>query len=211
MLASHFMAAPDRSTTWLLVALHGLGDSYHGYTWLPSALELPWLNFALVNAPDSYYGGYSWYDFASDPGPGVLRSRKLLTDFLDKSRREGFVPGRTFLFGFSQGCLMTIEVGLNSADVFAGLIGVSGYAHEPERLLRSLSPAATQQRFLLTHGTDDTLIPIVPVRQQIQQFQKAGLNIEWHEFHKDHTIIPAEISLIRRFLEQRRAEAAQRG
>ena len=45
-----------------MVMLHGLGDSIEGYRWWPEALGLPWLNHLLVNAPDDYYGGYSWFD-----------------------------------------------------------------------------------------------------------------------------------------------------
>ena len=46
----------------LMVVLHGLGDSMEGYRWLPEMLGLPWLNYLLVNAPDAYYGGHSWFD-----------------------------------------------------------------------------------------------------------------------------------------------------
>ena len=35
-----------------MIVLHGLGDSMEGYRWLPEALQLPWLNYLLVNAPD---------------------------------------------------------------------------------------------------------------------------------------------------------------
>jgi hypothetical protein len=38
--------------------LPGLGDSIEGYRWLPEAMDLPWMNHLLVNAPDQYYGGY---------------------------------------------------------------------------------------------------------------------------------------------------------
>src|SRR5215469_15363444 len=69
----------------LWIMLHGLGDSIEGYRWLPQAMRLPWMNYLLVNAPDKYYGGYSWYNFAGQPGdivPGVERSRKLLFQLL---------------------------------------------------------------------------------------------------------------------------------
>ena len=36
--------------------LHGLGDSIEGYRWMPEALDLPWLNYLLVNAPDANMG-----------------------------------------------------------------------------------------------------------------------------------------------------------
>ena len=104
------------------------------------------------------------------------------------------------MFGFSQGCLMTIESGLRYPHQFSGLIGISGYAFQPERLVKELTPAALQQHFLLTHGTQDSLIPIAPVRSQIALLKSAGVQTEWHEFEKEHTIAgEAELSVIREF------------
>lgn len=208
MLETELLPALVRDSRRLMVVLHGLGDSMDGYRWLPDLLALPWLNYLLVNAPDPYYGGYSWYDFAEDPGPGVRRSRALLVSLLDEQRKRGFATEQTLLFGFSQGCLMTLEVGLRYPQRFAGLIGISGHVFEPERLLEELSPLARQQQLLLTHGTGDPLIPIGPVRRQIALLQSAGLQIEWHEFAKDHTIAgEAELAVIRRFASQCRLEA----
>ena len=184
-----------------MVVLHGLGDSMEGYRWMPSVLALPWLNYLLVNAPDDYFGGFSWYDIYGDAAPGVDRSRRLLFELVDDLPARGFDLAQTVLFGFSQGCLMAIEVGVRYPHRFAGLVGVSGYAHEPETLLRELSPVARQQRWLLTHGTEDPLIPLGPVRQQVQQLQAAGLNIQWREFRKAHTIDErAELACIRQFV-----------
>ena len=186
-----------------MIVLHGLGDSMAGYTWLPQLLNLPWLNYLLVNAPDSYYGGFSWYDFAGEPAPGILRSRKLLFDLVEKQRDDGWPTNQTTVFGFSQGCLMTWELGLHYPHLFAGLVGVSGYAHEPEQIFDRLSPLAKQQRFLVTHGTMDNLIPFAQVRAQVQALKNAGLQIEWHEFRKDHTIAGEdEIAVIREFVKR---------
>src|SRR5882672_624849 len=104
MLDHELIPAHDKNSRRLMVMLHGLGDSIEGYRWLPQALELSWLNYLLVNAPDEYYGGYSWYDFANDPGPGVIHSRRLLFELLDEQRANGFAATETTVFGFSQGC-----------------------------------------------------------------------------------------------------------
>jgi phospholipase/carboxylesterase len=201
MLTTDFIPAAEKQSRKLIVALHGLGDSMEGYRWLPQILGFPWLNCLLVNAPDEYYGGYSWYDFAADPGPGVARSRQLLFTLLDRQREAGFPTEQTILFGFSQGCLMTIDVGLRYPHRLAGLVGISGYSHEPEKAVQELSAVAREQRFLLTHGTNDPLIPIGPVRAQVALLKSAGLQVEWHEFEKEHTIEGAsELGLIRSFV-----------
>ena len=201
MLDTEFLPATDKSSKRLLIASHGLGDSTAGYRWLPSAMRLPWMNYLLVNAPDEYYGGYSWYDFDGNPGPGIERSRKALFELLDAQRANGFATEQTVLFGFSQGCLMTLDVGFRYPHRFAGLIGVSGYVHEPAMVLKELSPVAKEQRMLFTHGTKDPLIPCIEVRGQVDGLKAAGLKIEWREFAKVHTIAgEEELAVIRDFV-----------
>src|ERR1700733_13063433 len=120
MLHSDFIPAPEKDSRRLMIMLHGLGDSIEGYRWFPDAMRLPWLNYLLVNAPDEYYGGYSWYDYAGDPAPGVERSRRLLVELLDDLKGRGYAPDQITLGGFSQGCLMSIETGLRYPHRLAG-------------------------------------------------------------------------------------------
>lgn len=201
MLKTELIPASDPQSRRLMIVLHGLGDSMEGYRWLPPTLELRWMNYLLVNAPDTYFSGYSWYNFADEPGPGIIRSRALLFRLLDDLRAQGFPTGQTTLFGFSQGCLMTLEVGARYPHEFAGLIGISGYVHQPEQLLKELSAVAIRQRFLVTHGSLDPLIPLAEVREQINLLKADGLHIEWHEFAKAHTIAGlAEIEVIQNFV-----------
>jgi phospholipase/carboxylesterase len=181
--------------------LHGLGDSIEGYRWMPEAMGLPWMNYLLVNAPDEYYGGYSWFDFAGDIVPGVVRSRKLLFELLEEQPAKGFPADQITFGGFSQGCLMSLDVGLRYPHRFAGVVGISGYVCEPEKLVRELSPVAKQQRLLVTHGTLDPMIPFARAREQFKFLQNAGVQIEFHEFFKAHTIAgEAELELIRKFV-----------
>ena len=83
-------------------------------------------------------------------------------------------------------------------------MGISGYVHEPERLVKLFSPVATEQQFLITHGTRDPLIPIERVRPQMEILRKAGLKIDWHEFAKQHNVAgEAEITVIRNLISAR--------
>ena len=201
MLETELVPASDASSRRLMVVLHGLGDSMEGYRWLPPELDLPWLNYLLVNAPDDYYGGFSWYDIYGNPAPGIARSRDLLFALLDDLARRGFNPADTLLFGFSQGCLMSIEVGARYPHRLNGIIGISGYVDDTDSLLRAMSPVARDQRFLVTHGTQDPLLPLEPVRGQMQRLRAGGLNLAFHEFVKAHTIEgAAELKLIRDFV-----------
>ena len=56
---------------------------------------------------------------------------------------------------------------------------------------------------LSTHGMMDDLIPIEESQKQVELVRKAGLQVEWKEIVKGHTIDPfGEMMLIRRFIEQ---------
>jgi len=132
MLHSELIPAADPKSRRLMVMLHGLGDSLEGFRWLPEALDLPWLNYLLVNAPDEYYGGYSWFDL-DDPAPGVKRSRELLFTLLEDLRGKDLPADQITLGGFSQGCLMSAEVGLRYPQVLAGIVGISGWCGSRKR------------------------------------------------------------------------------
>lgn len=200
-LHSELIPARERDSRALMLMLHGLGDSLEGYRWWPEAMGLPWMNYLLVNAPDEYYGGYSWFDFMGDIVPGVQRSRRLLFDLLDQMRAKGFPTELTTVGGFSQGGLMSVEVGLRYPHRFAGIVCISGFICEPERLVEEMPPVAFEQRLLITHGTIDPLIPFAEVREQVNILKAAGLRVEWHELVKEHTIAgEEELDLIRRFV-----------
>ncbi len=209
MLDTELIPAVEPDSKWLMVVLHGLGDSMEGYRWLPKALDLPWLNYLLVNAPDDYHGGFSWYDIYENPDPGVKRSRKAIEGLLDNQREGGFPSDQTFQFGFSQGCLMTMEMAMRYSHRLAGCIGVSGYVYEPDIALDELSSVAKEQETLFTFGTLDPIIPADKVKGQLSQLVTEGnLQIEAHEFAKEHTIAGAEeLSLIRDFIRMRGPEA----
>ena len=199
MLHTEFIAAAEKSSR-LMVMLHGLGDSIEGYRWWPEALGLPWLNHLLVNAPDEYYGGYSWFDIDDQP-PGVSRSRRMLVELLDDLRAKGFPPEQITLGGFSQGCLMAVDVGLRYPHRLAGIVGISGWVFDLDNSVKDLPPVARQQRLLMTHGTSDPVIPIERVRPQIPRLQTAGVKVDWREFAKVHTIQgEIEMTVIRDFV-----------
>jgi len=201
MLNSELVPAADKNSRRIFVVLHGLGDSIEGWRWLPQTLGLPWLNYLLVNAPDEYYGGWSWFDFPGDIAPGIQRSRKLLFELLDDLRAKGFPADQITLGGFSQGCLMALETGLHYPHRLAGIVGISGWVYELDALLRDLTPMARSQRLLITHGQFDPLLPFAATEAQVRRLQAAGLNVEWHAFPKEHTIYGAEeVAVIREFV-----------
>lgn len=200
-LNCHWIHAEQPNSNRVLLMMHGLGDSHEGYLWLPDALQFPWLHYALPDAPDAYYGGYSWFDIFHDPVPGVRRSYAWLKELLEELHARGFPPDQMIVGGFSQGGLMALEVALRYPRRLAGILCISGAICDPETLLREQSPAARQQRILVTHGRYDEILPFEVTRRQIDQLQRAGIPITWVELEKTHTIAgETELRLIRDFI-----------
>ena len=180
--------------TRLTVVLHGLGDSLNGWSFLPDALRLQDMAYLFLNAPDPYYGGFSWYDFMGDMEPGVLRSRALLLELLAELKEQGVEPADTFLLGFSQGCLMCVDAALHAPEPLAGVVGISGYVGFPERYPEEFSPAARSQRLLVTHGEYDPVVPFAPAKAQFETLEAQGVPLEFRAYPKEHTVLPEELA-----------------
>lgn len=185
----------------LLIVLHGRGDSSQGFHWLPDAMKLPGLNYLMPNAPDDYYGGYSWYALPPDQEEGVIRSRKLFDKLFNELIEQGWNPSNIALFGFSQGCLMTLEWGLRSSIKLAAYVGISGYCLDPQKLLAEKNEMVNPSDWLITHGTQDEVLPFEVTRSQIQELQDGGLDLAFKSYRKSHTIDPyEEFPVLREFI-----------
>ena len=186
---------------YLMIVLHGRGDSRDGFAWLPEALAFPDMAYLMPNAPDDYFGGYSWYGLPPDQGPGVVRSRKLLDALLAETQEAGFPVEKTFVLGFSQGCLMSWEWGGRLGVSLAGVVGISGYVHEVGPLKAEFTDAAKATPRLITHGTEDEVLPFEVSERQARELEAGGIRFTWAEFEKGHTILPEELVMIRRWIE----------
>lgn len=200
-LKSVWKPAHDGSRDLLMVVLHGRGDSPAGYEFFQDELNIPGLNLLLLQAPDEYFTGFSWYDLPPNQLPGIRRSQKLLEGVFKEIFEQGFKPDQIILFGFSQGCLMTLEFGSRFPHLLKGYIGISGYCYDPQALLNEAVPFVIHQgNWLITHGTHDDVLPVSITRQQIGFLNQSGFSIQYQEFEKAHEIPEVEIRMIRNWI-----------
>lgn len=177
------------------------------YDWdeIGEELALPNMSYLIPNAPDPFYNGYSWYDLPPNPQPGIYRSRLLLQKIFDEIYLNGFPPSKCILFGFSQGCLMTLEFGSRYPIPLLGYIGMSGHVHDPYQIIQERDPGVTSKpNWLVTHGLRDEHLSVEITRAQMLLLIQAGFQIEYREFDKTHTVdYEAELPYIRKWIEQR--------
>lgn len=173
---------------YLLVILHGRGDSPQGWINYLDELAIPYLSACLLRAPDqSSGGGYSWYPSSPNQLPGIIRSRKFLTEKFAAIHARGFPAERIILMGFSQGCLMTLEFGGRHPEKFAGYIGISGYCYDPNALAVEAPNQIKNANWLVTHGTQDDVLPFEDTQEQIEILKKGGFQIDFQIYKKAHT------------------------
>ncbi len=183
-------ASEDPRAGYLMVVLHGRGDSPEGFESFRDELAIPGLSALLLQAPDPYYTGFSWYELPPDQLPGVERSRGLLEKAFAEIFTAGYVPERTFLMGFSQGCLMTLEFGARFNTRLAGYLGISGYCLDEKKLITDSRPETRTAPWFVTHGDQDDVLPVARTRAQMQALAQAGFRLDYREYRKGHTIDP---------------------
>jgi phospholipase/carboxylesterase len=184
----------------LMIILHGRGDSSDGFVGLPPFLDLDDMNYILFDAPFEYFTGFSWYQLPPDQLPGIEYSSKLLTKDLDTLLESDFNAEESFLFGFSQGSLLTFEFGARYHKVLAGYIAISGYIYDTDKLLKDMNSSINQKNWLCTHGTEDPVLPYETSKEQIQALQNGGFDIEFQTYQKEHTIEREELEMISKWV-----------
>jgi phospholipase/carboxylesterase len=180
----------------LMIILHGRGDSSDGFTSLPEFFNMDDMNYILLDAPFEYFTGFSWYQLPPEQLPGIEYSSKLLTKVLDELFEDKFDADKSFLFGFSQGSLLTFEFGARYHKVLAGYIAVSGYIYDEEKLLIDMNQDVKNAKWLCTHGIYDDVLPFQTSKEQVEVLQDAGFDVEFKSYEKDHSIDRDELVMI---------------
>ena len=119
-----------------LILLHGYGGDGKDM----SMLSLNWKRFlknTVFLCPDAHEvcninpGGFQWFDLSSeDPEHILIESKKAenkLTQYIEEIKLEyKLKSSQICISGFSQGCMMSINVGLTSNESFNCIVGFSG-------------------------------------------------------------------------------------
>ncbi len=170
----------------LVVLLHGFGADMDDLIGLAPVLapHVPgpslWLS---PNAPQpGMMGGRQWFPLmslsADEKDQGALEARAGLTAFLEKAlAAAGLGWQDLILVGFSQGCMMTLEVGLRLPEAPAGLVGFSGALAGPQRLASEIK---VKPPVLLVHGTLDPIVPFKALGQAKEALEQLEVPVQTH-------------------------------
>jgi phospholipase/carboxylesterase len=111
-------------------------------------------------------------------------------------------PRKLFLLGFSQGSLLSVCYTLANPARVAGVIAQSGYI--PNGVDLEIDEASLRGKpFILTHGEQDTLLPVEWARASRDRLQALGVDLEYHEFQMGHSVSMESLKVIYKWLEKR--------
>lgn len=190
----------------MVVLMHGRGaDAFDLADVAPMLDPKGGARFIFPNAPRPFEPmpgmqfGYTWFDGWPPEGDSIVDSRVLLLRFLDEVLlRYPTPPGKVVFAGFSQGALMTFDVGFRTAQPLAGLVAMSGAIYEGD--MADLAARKTQ-RVLIVHGTADDVIPVVAARRARAVLASHGIEPEYHEFPMAHQVTPESLEVVKAFIE----------
>jgi phospholipase/carboxylesterase len=167
----------------LVVLCHGYGADGNDLIGLAPHWQrlLPTVAFVAPNAPEPCAAGpgYQWFPISRlDPDAvrsGVEAAAASLDAFLDAElSRLGLDAGRLALVGFSQGTMMSLQVGLARAVKPACIVGYSGMLAGSPKLGADAPP------ILLIHGDADPMIPVQSMLTAATLLGRAGAAVQWH-------------------------------
>lgn len=186
-----------------IVALHGRGVTGEDLAPLADEINLDRVRWIFPDGPvelPELLGGRAWFEMPPNHDRGILESRKLLFELVGWLERQKIPSERIALLGFSQGAVMSLDVGVRYLRRPAGIVAMSGYLVFPETLRAEKSPASAGLPVLLTHGKNDDVLPVDGAREAQALLRTEGFSARLCEYLMGHQVIPETLDEVRKFL-----------
>lgn len=200
---SRFIPSKRKGSKFLMIVLHGRGDSIRPFYGFDSELNIPEMNYLLLNAPRKFLDGWSWYGEPPYQKAGVQKIRENLSEIIAQLEVQGWQSKNIFLFGFSQGCLVSADFALNFPRQLGGVVGISGYFQFFPRWRNHLTSESRKTPWLFTHGTKDDVLPIETTKLGAKKLLSEGMKVKWVEMEKDHVLEDSEYPIIRNWVKSK--------
>ena len=155
----------DIPIKYAVILLHGYGGDGKDI----SMLTLNWKRFlpnAIFLCPNGHEkceinpGGYQWFDLTKDDPEYILEQSKKaetkLNEFIEEIKEKyNLENSQICLSGFSQGCMMSINLGLTSNENYNCVVGFSGKIINQDDLKKRKKSLT---KMFLIHGDKDAVV-----------------------------------------------------
>jgi phospholipase/carboxylesterase len=183
----------------VIILCHGYGGDGKDISTLAINWQrfLPDAIFLCPNAPEVCTvnpRGYQWFDLTTEEEKIILEksliAEEKLNIFLDQVFDNfQLAPSNLALVGFSQGCMMAIQVGLKRKERINCLIGYSGKVINQKHLSDNIK---SKPKIFLMHGANDTIVSPTYLLEAKEYLNKHGLKIKTKLFKNCDHKIPVE-------------------
>ena len=184
-----------------VILLHGYGGDGKDI----SMLTLNWKRFlknTIFLCPDAHElckinpSGYQWFDLSIEDKEYILNESKKaeikLKKYIEEIKLEYKLKNSNIcISGFSQGCMMSINVGLTSNESFNCIVGFSGKIIDKDDLSSRIK---TKTNILMIHGELDSIVPPNNLLDAKDFFIRHKINVETLMIKNCDHHIPIEAS-----------------
>ena len=186
-----------------IILLHGYGGDGNDI----SMLSLNWKRYlpnTVFICPNGHEtcavnpSGYQWFDLSREDPKYILEESKkaenILNEFINEIKNEfNLNNNKICLSGFSQGCMMSINLGLNSKENYNCIIGFSGKIIDQNYLKEKMNISSN---ILLIHGDADEIVSPNHMLEAKDFFIRNNVKIETHLIKNCGHNIPIDASSI---------------
>ena len=193
----------DKQINNAVILLHGYGGDGKDI----SMLSMNWKRYlpnTIFICPNGHEKcsinplGFQWFDLTKDEPKYILeqsiRAEDKLNQFIEEVKNEfNLENDKICLSGFSQGCMMSINLGLTSETEFNCVIGFSGKIIDQKNLESRIK---TSTKTLLIHGDSDQVVSSSFLLEAKDFLIRNDIEVETHLISKCDHHIPIEASSI---------------
>lgn len=178
----------------IVFALHGRGSNEKE---IMSHLDGVKDSFIIVGirGPLSLGSGYEYFTIKGFGNPNIDSFNDAvdtLTDFIDGfSEKHPIDTSRQFLFGFSQGAILSMTLAIKLGNKIKGICALSGYI--PRHAIESYSIKPIQDlSIFLAHGESDPIFPLEIGKNNYDFFKERTENLKFTTYPIGHQVSPLE-------------------
>lgn len=182
--------------TTAIFMLHGYGSNADDLFSFAPTLPEDWLVVSIQAPRSTPYGGFSWYDIDFNNPENYIETKQanealnaILQKILEITNQYGLTENETHLAGFSQGGILAYALALRVPDLFNKVACMSCYPEE--KILHDIvkdRKKLEKLRFFVSHGTDDTVIPLEWGRKAADLLYDLGCYFTFREYMNGHGV-----------------------
>ena len=140
--------------------------------------------------------GYQWFDLTKDDPEYILeqsiKAENKIQKFINEIKQEfNLTNDKICLSGFSQGCMMSLNVGLTSEEKYSCIVGFSGKIIDQNNLKGRLKNSTDT---LLIHGDIDQIVPSMHLLEAKDFLIRNGVDVQTLLIKNCEHHIPMEAS-----------------